>query len=313
MNNNLMLKALRKLKKLLNSSGDEARTELRHIKNQNETVKVLLGRMLARDYQDKSFGSLSDSEFKVSSQWGEDGILQYLLSKIDVPIKAFVEFGVENYCESNTRFLLQKDNWKGLVIDGSEININYITNDDIYWRHDLTAVSAFITRDNINQILSSAGYIGEIGLLSIDIDGNDYWVWEAIDVVQPVIVIVEYNSLFGCDRCITIPYDPEFYRMHAHNSGLYFGASLPALCNLANEKGYAFVGSNSAGNNAFFVKRTHLGVLPNLQAKEGFVESRFREHRDPNGKLTFTPGKQAIELIRGMPVFNTITKETEEF
>ena len=313
MTNSLIHNVLRKIKMVLSPSGDEARKELRQIRNQNEAIKILLGKMLAKDYQEKSFGCLSDAEFKVDSQWGEDGIIQYLLSKINVSNKTFIEFGVENYCESNTRFLLQKNNWKGLIIDGSEANINYIRNDDIYWRHDLTAVSAFITLDNINQILLDAGFSGDIGLLSIDIDGNDYWVWKAIDVVQPVIIIAEYNSLFGCDRSITIPYDPEFYRMHAHHSGLYFGASLPALCNLANEKGYAFVGSNSAGNNAFFVKRTHLGVLPNLQAKEGYVESRFREHRDPGGKLTFTPGKKAIESIRGMPVYNILNKQIEEF
>ena len=313
MSNNMIINTLRKLNNILMYKNDETKVELRHVRNQNEVIKMLLGRMLAMNYQVKSFGSLSDAEFKVSSQWGEDGILQYLLTKINVPKKVFIEFGVENYCESNTRFLLQKDNWRGLIIDGSEDNINYVRNDDIYWRHDLTAVAAFITRENINQILSSAGFSGDAGLLSIDIDGNDYWIWEAIEVVKPVIVIIEYNSLFGCDRSITVPYDPKFYRMDAHHSGLYLGASLPALCNLANDKGYAFVGSNSAGNNAFFVKKENLGSMPNLKAKDGFVESQFREHRDQHGKLTFMPRKKAIESIRGLPVHNTITNEVEVF
>ena len=123
---------------------------------------------------------------------------------------SFIEFGVETYRESNTRFLLVKDNWRGLVIDGSETNVASIRALSEYWRHDLTAVASFITRDNINDLFADAGFTGEVGLLSIDIDGNDYWVWEAIDVVSPVIVVVEYNSVFGPEAQVTVPYAADF-------------------------------------------------------------------------------------------------------
>jgi len=101
-----------------------------------------------------SLNVLSEAEFRVSSQWGEDGIIDWLIHHLGDMPETFIEFGVENYCESNTRFLLQHRNWRGLVIDGSEKNIEYIRQDRISWRHDLTAIASFITRENINAIIS---------------------------------------------------------------------------------------------------------------------------------------------------------------
>src|SRR5437868_3239257 len=194
---------------------------------------------------------LADGEFRVFSQWGEDGIIQYLISRIKITNETFVEFGVENYRESNTRFLLLNNNWRGLVLDGSQHCIDHIQADEICWRHTLTARCAWITRDNINDLLKEAGFAGEVGLLSIDIDGNDYWVWEKLTVIDPVIAITEYNSIFGPELAVTIPYDPKFARHRAHYSGQFWGASLPALTQLADRKGYSLVGCNSAGNNAY--------------------------------------------------------------
>ena len=168
--------------------------------------------------------SISDYEFSVFSQWGEDGIISFLLEKIPLKNKVFIEFGVENYTESNTRFLLKKNNWKGLIIDGSKENIDYIHKDKIMWMHDLSAICKFINIENINTIISSFTDEEDIGLMSIDIDGNDYWVWDAIKVVKPRIVICEYNNLFGSDNELTIPYDPLFVRSEAHYSNLYYGA-----------------------------------------------------------------------------------------
>lgn len=192
---------------------------------------------------------------------GDDGIIQYLINYLEIENKIFVEFGVEDYLESNTRFLLINDNWSGLVIDGSKINIAKIKKDEIYWKHDLKVKSAFITAENINQLIEEEGIKGQIGLLHIDIDGNDYWVWKALEVVVPKIMIVEYNSKFGCEKAITIPYKEDFVWTKAHYSNLYFGASILAFCDLADEKGYSFIGSNSAGNNAYFVKNEFLKIF----------------------------------------------------
>lgn len=296
-------------KNILNSIENHNR---KTCKDNNDT-KLLLGKMFAN--QIKAGGqldNLQEAEFKVFSQFDDDGIIQYLVQHLDIDTKVFIEFGVENYLEANTRFLLMNNNWRGLVMDGSDQNVTFIKNDEIYWKYDLTARSAFVTAENINEMIASAGFGGELGLLHIDIDGNDYWVWKAIDAVNPVIAIIEYNSLFGSERAITVPYDPAFYRMTAHHSCIYAGASLPSLCDLANEKGYAFVGSNSAGNNAYFVREDRLGSLRTLTPEEGYVASKFREHRDEEGRLTFLSGREALEKIRGMKVFNTRTKEIEK-
>ncbi|SEL43661.1 hypothetical protein SAMN04488505_102268 [Chitinophaga rupis] len=273
---------------------------------------LLLGKILSR--QNKALqqvSNLAETEFRVFSQTGDDGIIQYLISKADITDHTFVEFGVENYIESNTRFLLVNDNWSGLVIDGSEKHINFIKTDDICYQHDLSTLCAFITSENINELISSGGISGEIGLLSIDIDGNDYWIWKAINVVSPTIVIVEYNSVLGSERAITVPYNPDFIRTKAHYSNLYFGTSLKALCLLAEEKGYAFVGSNSVGTNAYFVKKERLGSLVPRSAEEGYVQSKFRESRDVNGNLTYLSGKHRYNLIKGLPVYNVITGQVE--
>lgn len=244
------------------------------------------------------------AEFKVSSQFGEDGIIQYIINKIPIENKTFVEFGVEDYTESNTRFLLRNNNWSGLVIDGSEENIQYIKQDEIYWRYDLTAVASFITKDNINLIITNAGIQGDVGLLSVDIDGNDYWVWEAINAINPRIVICEYNGIFGCDKSITIPYNELFNRTKEHYSNLYWGASLPALCDLAKKKGYDFIGSNSVGNNAFFVRKDISSPFKKLSAKEGYTLSKIRESRDQEGRLTYLSGKDRLEAIVECEVYD---------
>jgi hypothetical protein len=135
--------------------------ELDHSRKEFDTLKILAAQPLVQDIRaGKSVACLREAEFKVFSQFGDDGILQYLIHRF-VPLPdSFVEFGVENYRESNTRFLLLNDNWRGLVIDSSEQSIAYIRQDDIYWRHTLIARSAFVTRDNINDLLREAAIHG---------------------------------------------------------------------------------------------------------------------------------------------------------
>jgi hypothetical protein len=274
-----------------------------YLARQVEIGNLLLGKSLSN--QIKALGPkrpLREVEFRVCSQWGDDGIIQYLISQVAVPSETFVEFGVEDYSEANTRFLLLNDNWRGLILDGSAESMQRVRSSELYWRHELVAVDAFITRENINALIGSAGFRGPIGILSVDIDGNDYWVWEAIDVVDPAIVIVEYNSVFGYRRAVTVPYDPAFQRASAHPSNLYWGASVRAFCLLAERKGYVFVGCNSNGNNAYFVKRGLAGNLASVSAEQGYVLSRFRESRDASGQLTFATGDARLGLIAEMTV-----------
>ena len=270
-----------------------------------EDTKILFAKFLI--IQLKAQGvlrNLQEAEFKVFSQWGDDGIIQYLIHLLDIRPHCFIEFGVENYHESNTRFLLMHDNWEGLVIDSDHRNILHIQNSEFYWRHALTAVCDFVDRDNVNQIFEQHGFVGEVGILSIDIDGNDLWVWEAITAVNPQLVIIEYNSVFGAQHAISIPYDREFQRTRAHHSNLYFGASLKALCLLGEKKGYALIGTNSAGNNAYFVRQDKLGPLNPLSVDEGYTLSKFRESQHPQGGNSYVSGDERLKLIQDMVVYD---------
>lgn len=273
------------------------------IEDKTSKIQLSLGRIESRQLESLDKSDFKSNEFQVFSQWGEDGIIQFLIKNIDIKRKIFVEFGVENYIESNTRFLLINNNWSGLVLDGSIENINHIKQDPIYWRHNLKVVQAFIDKENINNLLLENGIEGEIGLLSIDIDGNDYWVWEAIDVISPAIVIIEYNSRFGKDKAVSIPYDPNFVRSKAHYSMLYAGASLRAICNLGKVKSYSFVGSNSAGNNAFFVRSDLRPCnIKELTPEEGYVVSQFRESRDQQGNLNYLSHHEVERILLQLPV-----------
>jgi hypothetical protein len=271
-----------------------------------EDIQQSLGRIERRQTRGR-VENLHDAEFKVFSQWGEDGIIQYLLSRIPILSKTFVEFGVGDYSESNTRFLLKDANWTGLVIDGSAESINKIKLDRLSCQHDLRSEHSFITRDNINQLITKNGISGDIGLLSVDIDGNDYWVWKAIDCIQPRIVICEYNSLLGNSSKVTSLYSDDFQIFNAHYSGLYWGASIAGFDHLAREKGYSLVGSNSAGNNIFFVRDDVLGDLTIFTPQEAFVESKFRISRDEKGELSYLDRACGLKLIGDQDLYEVDT------
>ena len=275
-----------------------------------EVNSLLLGKINTRQILNiNKLNSLKEAEFKVFSQWGDDGIIQYLINKIPITNQTFVEFGVEDYTESNTRFLLMNNNWSGLVIDGSYSNICNIKSSYYYWMYDLKAVHSFIDVDNINDTLLDNGFKGDIGILSIDIDGNDYWVWKAISAVSPCIVICEFNSIFGDHHSVTVPYNPSFQRTKEHYSNLYFGASLTALKELASEKGYSFIGANSTSINAYFIKSDLLQYLDIEHINMNSYLSKCRESRDRDGNLTFLSGADRIKKISKKPVIDLSNNE----
>lgn len=274
---------------------------------------LLNGKILAGiNNQKQNIKSLDEVEFQVFSQRGEDGIIQYIINKIQIPNKVFVEFGVETYVESNTRFLLINNNWSGLVIDGSQKNIDFIKKDFIYWKYDITAVRSFITKENIDQLISNYTSIKDIGLLSVDIDGNDYWVWDSITSINPRIVICEYNSAFGATKKVTVPYKSNFVRSNEHYSELYFGASLAAFCELAEKKGYDFIGTTSAGVNAYFVRKDLSEPFRKYTSKEGFNESANRDSKGQKGELLFLRHDERLKLIQELLVYNIENNQTEK-
>src|SRR5450432_3893108 len=246
----------------------------KRITDDNKGVKMNIAQMqIHLNNQKDKIKDLSEVEFQVFSQSGEDGIIQYLVSKLNFEFKTFIEFGVENYIEANTRFLFLNNNWSGYIIDGSENNIKYAEH-DVGSYGELYVKAAFINKENINDLLKIPGFNKEVGILSIDIDGNDYWVWKEINTLNPVVVIAEYNSVFGINTFWSIPYNKTFVRKKNDKSQLYYGASLLALCDLANQKGYTFVGCNSKGNNVFFIRNDKMTDFIDVKTPEqGYVLS----------------------------------------
>jgi hypothetical protein len=132
-------------------------------------------------------------------------------------------------------------------------------------------VQAWITAENIDSLIESNGFLGEIDLLSLDIDGVDYWIWKAIEAVSPRVVIAEVQAIWGSERSVTVPYSPDFRAGFFQGFGIYSGASLPAFVKLGKHKGYRLVGCQRYGFNAVFL-RNDVGqsAFPEIQASECF-------------------------------------------
>ena len=154
--------------------------------------------------------------------------------------KYFLEIGTQDYWESNTRFLLKLRDWKGYIFEGSGKDIKKIKSQRIYWQHKIQAFQTFVNKENINDLID--GYVKErnIGLMSIDIDGNDYWILKEISNLSPSIIVCEFNSIFGDKFKLSVPYEKDFVRNKKHYSNLYFGSSIKALVSLLKSKGYFF-------------------------------------------------------------------------
>ncbi len=195
--------------------------------------------------------------YKVYSQNDEDGILQEIFKRIGVTSKTFIEFGVQNGLESNCHYLLFQG-WRGLWMDGNEEDVQEIQRRfyPVLKTGQLSCKHAFITRENINQLILEEGISGEIDLLSIDVDGNDYHIWEAVTAVAPRVVVIEYNGKLppDCD------WKMAYQAYHVWEGSDWHGASLKALERLGEQLGYQLVGTGLVGVNAFFVKKEIAGT-----------------------------------------------------
>ena len=299
------------MKKIIKSLSSKIKKIIGIGKSSNEIQKLAIGKLLLKRNKLKKIEKIEDIEFKIFSQFGDDGIIQFLIDKleIDYEYQNFIEFGVEDYSEANTKFLLLNNNWSGLILDSSNENIENIKKKIFFWKFELEAIKSFITKENINSVITNSNINRKkIGILSIDIDGNDYWVWKEINVIDPLIVIVEYNSTFGFEKKISIPYKQDFERSKAHHSNLYWGASIEALKFLAKQKGYKFLTTNSAGNNAYFIKENIFDKIK-LDLKKNTYQSKFRESRDESGKKTFINYDQRLSIIGHLEVEDVETNK----
>ena len=220
--------------------------------------------------------------FKTYSQNDEDGIIQEIFRRIGVVDRTFVEFGVDTGFECNSVKLLV-EGWRGLWMEADPLRAGSIRcNFGPFCRDGrLTLKEHRVTAENVDHLIAEAGIGGEIDLLSIDIDYNDYWVWKAITAVKPRLVVIEYNASLRPPLSLTVPYDP-----HATWDGSnFYGASLEALVRLAAQKGYALVGCSIAGVNAFFVRADLCGekFLEPATAAEHYEPPRHYFHLLPAG------------------------------
>lgn len=274
--------------------------QFEEVKLLEEKNLFLNAKNFIQSIKDRRLSSLEEAEFQVYSQFGEDGIIQWLIHNVAIENRTFIEFGVEDYTEANTRFLLMNNNWSGLVMDGSAGNIESLNNWKYLWKYDLLTRADFITRDNINHLITDSGYKGDVGILSIDLDGNDYWILNTIDCVSPRILICEYNNIYGPDKMVSVPYDETFVRTAAHYSNLYWGASIAAFRGWAEAHDYYYMGSNSAGNNAFFVRKDCVAADRVPKNANKFIESKYRESRGEDGRLTYKRGNERLKCIKDM-------------
>jgi hypothetical protein len=275
-----------------------------------DEIKINQARILSALQRAGPDGPLWTHEFKVFSQWGEDGILQFLTQSIPIRNRTFIEFGVEDFHESNCRLLLMKDRWSGFVIDGSEGHMRRLRSATFFWQSDLQCRVAFITRENISNLLDESGFDRNLGVLSIDLDGIDWHVLEALGGWRPAVLVVEYNDVFGWTRPVTVPYAPDFVRRERHASNLYWGANLPAFQHLASTRGYALVGTNSVGSNAFFVRRDLLGGrVREVDLASCIRDASYRDSRGANGELTFLSGRARADAIADMELLDVRTGE----
>ncbi len=189
---------------------------------------------------------------KVFSQNDEDGIIAEIFRRIGTTNRIFVEFGCGDGMENNTYALLFQD-WTGLWIDGSPRNIRKIRDGlpQTIASGQLAVVESFITRDNIDKLIAAHIKTREIDLLSVDIDGNDYFVWDAINCIEPRVLVMEYNAKFAPPIRYCMAYDPE----HGWDYTDHGGVSLKFIEEKASAKGYALVGCSLSGANAFFVRK----------------------------------------------------------
>ena len=248
----------------------------------------------------------SEVGFSCYSQSNEDGIIDFLATRLGFSYSSrFLEIGTQDYAESNTRFLYTRLHCEGTIVDCcSRYNqkVRRVLGDS-YWKGSLKTVELFLTLDNIKSILDS-----EYDLISLDIDGNDFWILsEILTTCSPKILVCEYNPLFAEARVCT-PYTHEFDRKEYHYSHLVFGMSLSLAIELANRSGLVYIGSNSLHNNAFFVREDCLSFLPDCfvipEIHKGYnaYEMIVQEGRNAGGDLQYMNGAEIASMLADVEV-----------
>jgi len=241
-------------------------------------TQILLALNYRQLYERGKILPFEEVEFRNHSQMGEDGILWYIYSLVGTTNKKAVEICVGNGKECNTANLVVNHGWNVLMVEGDKAKADFAK--EYYAKHPDTfplppfVVNEWITAENVNDIIKRNGFEGEIDFLSIDVDGIDYWLWKAIDMVAPRVVMVEIQVVWRCTASVTVPYRPDFqckWLQDLQHYAQYAGASLPAFVKLAKKKGYRLIGANRYGQNVVFM-RNDVGadVFPEIDQEKVF-------------------------------------------
>jgi len=253
MSKNILKRYLKKIKGMMCTDSQD---EMNNYNPVNQKILSLL-------YKEHSINNpeplnFDDVGFKVFCQHNEDGILLYIFSLIGATNRVCVEICAGDGIECNTSNLIINHNWTGLLVEGNEKLVSRAN--EFYKNHHITKyyppkiLNTWVTKSNVNQLIVDNGIEGEIDLLSLDIDGVDYWIWKEISCILPRVVVLEFNHLWGSKKAVTVPYSDNFVAEFTEYGSDYAGASLMAFVKLGREKGYKLVGTNNISTNAFFIR-----------------------------------------------------------
>jgi hypothetical protein len=259
----------------------QVRADLRKLRRHNEEADMQMQALLRGVYAarlDVPYPQrLLSRRFRALSQGGEDGITLAIFSEIGAGSRRFVEIGCSDH-GWNTGLLADEFGWSGLMIDG---NGDSVAATRARFSHAAVAtVAAVVTTENINALLSEQAFADDLDLLSIDVDGNDYWLWEALDVARPRVVIIEYNAIFGSEQAVVVPYEAMRQWEGPARTFRYFGASLAALERLGRKKGYRLIATEPDGTNAFFLRDDVGPAIPGFDAASVFRPQRKYQAAD---------------------------------
>jgi hypothetical protein len=229
------------------------------IQHNEQVAQVIISNqylLMKESFSPKKLPSFSNVGFQVYSQFEEDGILLFIFSIIGTINKRVVEICASDGKECMAANLIINHGWEGLLFDGDktcvERGIDFFKSNKSTFLFSPVFVHAWLTKDNINNLIAENGFSGDIDLLSLDIDGNDYYIMEAIDVIKPRVIICETNNVVPSDLSLPIPYDPNFNRFSSYHPD-FMSVSLLAMNKLLNRKGYRLIGSHRFGFNAIYM------------------------------------------------------------
>jgi hypothetical protein len=266
-------------------------------------VAQLLLRLHYQDLARRGIGlpEFLDVEFRCYSQNGEDGILLYIFSLLGTTNRKVVEICAGDGIECNAANLIVNHGWRGLLLDADSDQVArgraFYSTCRTTWISPPTFVETWLTAENVDDVIANSGFAGPIDLLSLDIDGNDYWIWKALDAVRPRVVVVEFNGSCGPERSVTMSYQPDF-RLDLSVLPYRCGASLPAFVKLGREKGYRLVGVQSHGFNAFFVQDgLEETLLPERSPRECYERTPRLSEWTQDWLDTILSGQQTWEEV----------------